>query len=369
MTDVSIGALEKSYGAARVLRGIDLHVPAGSLTVVLGPSGCGKTTLLRLIAGFDRPDHGTIRIGGKTVYEAGRSTPPDRRHVGYVAQEGALFPHLDVAANVTFGLSGEKPGRLARAADLLGLVGLDDSYAARYPHQLSGGQQQRVAVARALARRPGVLLLDEPFSSLDAGLRDGTRRAVAGALAAAGTTSILVTHDQAEALSLATQVAVMLEGRLVQVGSPSDVYRYPASIAVGALVGEVVLLPATLGRGSADCALGRLAVHTPHSPIQEGQGTVLIRPEQIVVDAGTSGGTEDAGTPARVLSTTYFGRDATVRLALAAADRSPSPTVVTARVPGHAVPPVGAETHLAVRGAVMAYPALPAVQPEARATW
>ena len=354
MSDVTLESLEKAYGAASVLRGVDLHVPSGSLTVVLGPSGCGKTTLLRLIAGFDRPDRGTIRIGGKAVYEAGRATPPERRQVGYVAQEGALFPHLSVAANVTFGLSAGRQANQARAMELLELVGLDASYAARYPHQLSGGQQQRVAVARALARRPAVLLLDEPFSSLDAGLRDGTRRAVAGALASAGTTSILVTHDQAEALSLATQVAVMLEGRLLQVGPPADVYLYPASSAVGALVGEVVVLPATLHDGIAECALGRLAVHTPSPP--DGPATVLVRPEQIVLSpVGAPDGSECTVASAHVLGTTYFGRDATVRLRLAASLPASSPTVVTARVPGYALPSVGAEVHVTVRGAVMAY--------------
>jgi iron(III) transport system ATP-binding protein len=342
MTDVTIRALTKSYGAVQVLGGIDLHVPAGSFTVVLGPSGCGKTTLLRLIAGFDHPDDGTIFLGGRRVYSPGHTVPPEHRQIGYVAQEGALFPHLTVADNIAFGLARRDRRTKPRVAELLDLVGLDAGYARRYPHELSGGQQQRVALARALAPQPGVILLDEPFSSLDAGLRDGTRRAVSHALAVAGATAILVTHDQAEALSLASQVAVMRDGRLVQVGTPAELYRAPVDLGVATFLGDAVVLPALVRGGIAVCALGQLAVH---GPAADGPADVLIRPEQIL-----TGSTGTETIRARVLDVTYYGKDATVRLALTTA----APTIC-ARVPGYAVPPIGQEVGVTVHGAVIAY--------------
>ncbi len=344
MSDVTIHALAKSYGDLRVLDGIDLHVPAGSLTVILGPSGCGKTTLLRLVAGFDRPDDGVILLGELPVFAAGRSTPPERRHIGYVAQEGALFPHLTVAGNIAFGLPRRARRDGARVAELLELIGLDATYARRYPHELSGGQQQRVALARALAPQPQVVLLDEPFSSLDAGLREGTRRAVAEALAAADATAILVTHDQDEALSLATQVAVMRDGRLAQVGTPADVYRAPADLGIAAFLGDAVVLPGVVRDGVAACVLGRLPVR---SPAPDGPADLLIRPEQIAICSRDATG----GGDARVLGVTFYGKDATVRLELTASDAT-----ITARVPGHAAPSIGETVHIAVHGAVTAYP-------------
>ena len=261
-----------------MLRGVDLHVPARTLTAVLGPSGCGKTTLLRLVAGFDDPDSGTIALGGATVAGAGRPRPPQHRRVGYVPQEGALFPHLSVAANVGFGLA-RKQRSAGRVGELLELVGLPPALAGRHPHELSGGQQQRVALARALAPRPSIVLLDEPFSSLDAGLRESTRRAVADALAAAEATAVLVTHDQAEALSLADQVAVMRHGRLVQLAAPETVYRSPSDAGVAGFVGEAVLLPASVSDGYATCELGSLAVRGAVS----GPARILLRPEQLVL--------------------------------------------------------------------------------------
>ncbi len=262
MTSLSLRGVTKTYGPTRVLEGIDLEVPARSITAVLGPSGCGKTTLLRIVAGFTNPDAGTVTFGDTTVVGAGRAVPPQRRHVGYVPQEGALFPHLDVAANITFGLPQGQRRKPARVDELLALVGLDDSLRTRYPHELSGGQQQRVALARALAPRPAVVLLDEPFSSLDAGLREVTARAVIAALRAADATAVLVTHDQSEALSLSDQVAVMREGRLAQTDEPAALYRSPVDIGVATFVGGAVLLPATMHGGAARCALGDLAVST-----------------------------------------------------------------------------------------------------------
>src|SRR5215207_3484995 len=279
MMDLVLAGLVRSYGPTRVLHGIDLRVPAGSLTAILGPSGCGKTTLLRLIGGFDQPDAGTIRLGDRVLYENGRSVPPEKRQIGYVAQEGALFPHLTVAQNIAFGLP-RSASRHERVDELLRMVGLDPALAARHPHQLSGGQQQRVALARALAPRPLVILLDEPFASLDAGLRESTRRAVAASLAAAGATAILVTHDQGEALSLADQVAVMRHGRLAQVASPAALYHHPADVETAVSIGEAVILPAEIQDGVAACALGRLAAPGARAT---GQTDVMVRPEQIAL--------------------------------------------------------------------------------------
>jgi len=201
---VRVAGLCKSFSTQPVLRGVDLDVPVGSFTAILGPSGSGKTTLLRILAGFDRMDAGSVVIGGQVMEDGRRFVRPQRRGIGYVPQEGALFPHLTVADNVGFGVPRRERKGMAHLVEMVGLTGLER----RYPHQLSGGQQQRVALARALAIQPKVVLLDEPFSSLDASLRDGVRRDVAHILAEANATTILVTHDQDEALGLADQIAV-----------------------------------------------------------------------------------------------------------------------------------------------------------------
>jgi iron(III) transport system ATP-binding protein len=343
MTALTIAGVRKSYGDTSVLRGVDLVVPQGSLTAVLGPSGCGKTTLLRLIAGFADPDAGTISFGDKVVFRPGHTTKPQHRKAGYVPQEGALFPHLTVAANITFGLPRGERRHGDRVAELLDLVGLDSVLARRYPHELSGGQQQRVALARALAPAPAVVLLDEPFSSLDAALREGTRRAVAGALRAAGATAVLVTHDQSEALSLADQVGVMRDGRLVQLDAPATVYTRPTDTDVAAFVGEAVLLPATVHNGLADCALGRVPVNCP-----DGDVRLMIRPEQLEIHVNNGA----VGIPARVNEISYFGHDASVRLALL-----PDGPSITARVHGHNLPPLDSDVHLTLTGPAVTYPA------------
>ena len=336
MTALTVTGVTKAYGSTPVLLGVDLHVPERTLTAVLGPSGCGKTTLLRLIAGFDDPDGGTVALGGDVVAGAGRSRPPQHRRVGYVPQEGALFPHLTVAANVTFGLP--RKSRSA-AASFLELVGLDPALGARHPHELSGGQQQRVALARALAPRPTIVLLDEPFSSLDAALRESTRRAVAAALTAAGATAVLVTHDQAEALSMADQVAVMRGGRLVQLAAPETVYRSPTDAGVAGFVGEAVLLAGSVSAGVARCALGPVPVRDA----ADGPARILLRPEQLLLGA--------TGVPARVRDVSYFGHDAAVRLSL-----EPGGPEVLARVAGHDRPEPGSTVHIAVAGEALAYP-------------
>jgi iron(III) transport system ATP-binding protein len=342
---LSVRGLGKAFGGAPVLAGLDLEVPAGSLTAVLGPSGCGKTTLLRLVAGFERADGGTIRLGDRGVCDGRTHLAPERRGVGFVAQEGALFPHLDVAANVGFGLPrGERRG--GRVEELLGLVGLG-GLAKRFPHQLSGGQQQRVALARALAPSPALVLLDEPFDALDAGLRMQVRGEVRDALREVGATALLVTHDQEEALSLADLVAVMRGGRIVQAADPRSLYRDPIDAEVAAFVGEAVLLEARLRDGQAETLLGLLAVRGAGPGQGHGRATAMLRPEQILCrEPG-----ESSGPRGRVLSTEFYGHDAIARIAL----DDPARSEITARAVSEGLPKVGAEVSIAVEGTALVH--------------
>ncbi|WP_030176471.1 ABC transporter ATP-binding protein [Spirillospora albida] len=307
MTDLRIEGLTKAYGPdATVLDGLDLTVPSGSLAAVLGPSGCGKTTLLRVVAGFLRADAGTVTVGGRVLTGPGTHVPPERRRVGIVPQEGALFPHLSVARNVAFGLT-DRSTRRRRAEEMLDLVGLS-GYGDRMPHELSGGQQQRIALARALAPEPALVLLDEPFNALDSALRAGVRADVRAALRAIGATALLVTHDQQEALSTADLVAVVRDGRIAQCGTPQDVYGRPADPWVAGFVGDAVLLPASAANGTAETPLGTIELSKPAaSPA----GTVILRPEQLrLTDPGEAG---PAGT---VTDVRYYGHDAMVTVAV-----------------------------------------------------
>ena len=279
MAALQVQGVRKAFDRQPVLQGVDLAVGAGRLVAILGRSGSGKTTLLRLICGFERVDAGEIAIDGQRVSTPALRLPPEQRRIGYVAQEGALFPHLTVAANVLFGLPRAARRERHRAEALLEMVGLPAAYAARWPHELSGGEQQRVALARALAPAPRLVLLDEPFSSLDAALRVETREAVAAALRQAGATALLVTHDQAEALSLGQEVAVLRAGRVVQMATPEVLYRQPADAELARFVGEAVLLP-----GVAD------------------GGQVALRPRHVAArgrDAGGGGGGDAAPGAAR----------------------------------------------------------------------
>jgi iron(III) transport system ATP-binding protein len=344
MADVLLSALMKSFGGTPILRGVDLAVPSGALFAILGASGSGKTTLLRLLSGFERADSGTIEIDGRQVSGPGVHLPPERREVGYVTQEGSLFPHLTVAANVVFGLPRRERRDRFKAEAILESVGLPGSYASRAPHELSGGEQQRVALARALAPRPKLVLLDEPFSALDASLRIETRQAVAAILKAKGATALLVTHDQSEALSMGRQVAVLRDGVLAQVAPPEVLYRQPADAALAQFVGEAAIMPGLVAAGFVDCALGRLelARGAPDGPAE-----VMVRPEQIRFEPRATAG----GAQAQVLAVTYYGHDASVVLALEAGAEP-----VTARVAGHMAPREGARVWLSVEGPVMAYP-------------
>lgn len=351
MADLHIHGISKQFGSTAVLRGVDLSVSSGSLVAILGPSGSGKTTLLRLLCGFERADAGTIRINGQTVTGPGLFVPSEKRHIGYVPQEGALFPHLSVADNIVFGLPRHLRKTRHRVDELLELVGLPASFASRPPHALSGGQQQRVALARALAPAPALVLLDEPFSSLDATLRVETRQAVAQAISAAGATAVLVTHDQSEALSMGSQVAVLLEGRLVQVATPEQLYRTPVNPELARFVGDAVLLPGVAEGGFVSCALGRLQVM---AGMPQGAIEVLLRPEQIrLVPVHDGVGIGAAKARGRVLTVDYYGHDACVRLSLAGEDGSS--TVLTSRLPGHLCPRPGDEVMITVEAEVLVY--------------
>lgn len=311
----------KSFGATRAVRGVDLTLMRGELFAILGPSGCGKSTLLRVIAGLERPDSGLVILGERDI----TARPVHKRRIALVPQEGALFPHLTVAQNVAFGLSGSARLFGLRRADahpdvrrLLDLLHIGD-LALRMPAQISGGQAQRVALARALACGPELVLLDEPFSALDAALRHSVRSDIRSTLREFGVAAIVVTHDQEEALSLAQRVAVMRAGRIVQVGTPDEVYHRPATAEIAAFVGHAVLLEGQRRAGRVHSCLGE--IHVPTGA--DLAGNVMVRPEQIAVSRVT------AGLPTgEVQSITFYGHDADVTVALDSGE------TVVARVQG-----------------------------------
>ena len=340
-TILEVKGLAKSFHANTVLHDIDLDLQPGTTTAVVGSSGCGKTTLLRLIAGFEAPDDGTITIDGRQVASPESAVAPHRRGVGYVAQDGALFPHLTVGQNIAYGLRGTARGEVrARVSELLESVSLDASYASRRPHQLSGGQQQRVALARALARHPVLMLLDEPFSALDTGLRASTRKTVADLLTNAGVTTLLVTHDQEEAMSIADQVAVMRDGRFTQVGSPQQVYRHPIDRFTAEFLGDCISLPCTVASGVADCVLGRIPVQ---GPTADGPATVVLRPEQLVATVVSD--SERLDRVGTVIAADFLGHD--VLLTIDPAGDTP-PIIV--RQHSLNPPPIDAKVRIEVMG-------------------
>ncbi len=316
----------------QVLDAVSLDVPAGELLAVLGPSGSGKTTLLRVIAGLHRDAEGAIALGGRSL----GGVAPERRGVGLVPQDGALFPHLTVTENIDFGLPrAERRGR--RVAEMLDLLGLTP-FASRMPHQLSGGQAQRVAVARALAPAPALILLDEPFSALDAALRGEVRGAVRAALAETGTTALLVTHDQGEALSTASQLTVLADGRVRQSGTPEQVYAEPADLWTGKFLGEANVFASASDGTMATTPLGRVA----HAPVPAGAVDVLIRPEQLRIDAAGE-------ARASVRAIRFFGHDALIELALDTGGQ------VLVRIGEGPVPHAGERVGVRVSGVVRAY--------------
>ncbi len=303
MSHVRVRGLSKSFGAIEAVRELNLEIERGELMAVLGPSGCGKTTLLRVIAGFEQPDAGCVVVSDEVVAGPGRIVPPEKRRVGMVFQDYALFPHLSVEGNVAFGLSNRpREEREALTRRTLELVGLQHK-ARTGVHELSGGERQRVALARALAPEPELVLLDEPFSSLDATLRGGLRREVELILRDAEATALLVTHDQEEALSLADRVAVMRDGQIVQVGPPVEVYGEPATRWAAQFVGEVNVLSGVARGGGVETELGVFDLRAPAS----GSVQVAVRPEQLELRADGNGNAE-------VVAREFRGHDVLYRL-------------------------------------------------------
>ncbi|RYP82392.1 ABC transporter ATP-binding protein [Nocardioides guangzhouensis] len=274
--------VSKSYGATQAARDLDLSVLPGEMVTLIGPSGCGKSTALRLIAGLERPDAGRILVAGEEVAGPRRFVNPEKRRVGLVFQDHALFPHLTVTRNVQFGLHGlPRAERAARAAEVLELVRLGH-LAGRYPHELSGGEQQRVALARALAPRPAVVLLDEPFSSLDENLRAQVRAEVVGVLRETGTTAIFVTHDQTEALSIGDRVVVMQGGRIEQADTPYRVFEQPATRFVASFMGDADFLRAHVHKALLTCEIGVVST-VPGWASADVDVDVVLRPHEVAI--------------------------------------------------------------------------------------
>jgi iron(III) transport system ATP-binding protein len=325
------------YDDRLAVRGLSLRVPRGSIVGLLGPSGCGKTTVLRAIAGFHPLEGGEIRIGGRLVSAQGFTLPPEKRRLGVVFQDYALFPHLTVAGNVGFGLR-----HLARAAgrqvvqEMLSLVGLPDM-ADRYPHELSGGQQQRVALARALAAKPDLVLFDEPFSSLDVELRERLSAELREILKRQGTSAVLVTHDQHEAFAMGDQVGIMHEGRLVQWDTPYNLYHQPCCRFVADFIGQGVFLRGTLlAPDTVETELGIYKGHRPYgwsigSPVE-----VLLRPDDIVPDT-------DGPLRGEIVHKAFKGAEILYTLRLPTGGR------VLSLFPSHADHPLGSRVGIRVQ--------------------
>lgn len=337
MTLLSLSGVTKGFGQGQVLTGISLEVLDNELVAILGSSGAGKSTLLRLIAGFEKPDGGEIFFDGVMV--AGQKfVSAQKRQIGIVPQDGALFPHLSVYQNIGFGLakSESRDQRIRQLLELTELTGLEQ----RMPQELSGGQMQRVALARALAPKPKLVLLDEPFSALDAELRERLRVDVRRIIRAEGVSAILVTHDQEEALSLADRVAVLREGKIIQVGSPTEIYNAPADVGIATFLGDSVLIEGKVENGKVTTDLGKL---TALNQVSEGQsGVVAIRSENFYLQPNPTGDSE-------VIGRVFFGHDAVVEVQ--------TPTLrIKARSNGPFAPEVGMRVTLWVRGAVNFYP-------------
>ncbi len=329
---VGLVGVAKRFGQTQAVAGANLSVCRGEFVAILGPSGCGKTTLLRAIAGFEQPEAGTVIVAGRVVSSPGTWVAPERRTIGMVFQDYALFPHLTVEKNVGFGVP--RLGRAERVNDVLALVGLH-GLAKRHPGELSGGQQQRVALARALAPKPGLVLLDEPWSSVDPMLRESVRDEIVAILRAANVTVLLVTHDREEAFSLADRVALMAEGRIVQVAPPEELYLAPATRWAAEFVGPVNVLPGVVDGTAVGTALGTFPVSG--APRARCPVEALIRPELLVLKPCTDAANE-------VIGRDFRGHDVFYRVRLA------DGTVVCAQRPS-------TETiHLGTRVEVLPHP-------------
>ena len=310
---LTVDGLTQSYTAEHppAVSRVSFQVADGEILAVLGPSGCGKTTMLRCIAGFERLSSGRIAMRNRVLADAHTHVPAEQRGIGLVFQDYALFPHLSVLENVMFGLRyHDLPDKEGRARKALKMVGLQ-SYGDRTPHHLSGGQQQRVALARALAPKPELLLLDEPFSNLDALLRQTTRQEVRALLKDNGLSAVLVTHDQEEALSFADRVAVMRQGRIEQVGTPEEVYYQPRTLFVAQFLGRTNLLMSDADGTEADTPIGRLPLN------REASGRVLVslRPEHLTLADPHEVADPDGCMPGTVVDRAFKGHDITYRVA------------------------------------------------------
>lgn len=297
---ISARDVHVAFGGVRALDGFSLDVPTGSLVALLGPSGCGKTTALRSIAGFQQVDGGTIEIRERVVTGTGVFVPPEKRRVGMVFQEFALFPHINVAENVGYGVRGsDRVSRVAETLKLVGLVGYEN----RFPHELSGGEQQRVALARALAPEPDVVLLDEPFSNLDAPKREQMRRELRRIIHRAGVTAVFVTHDQAEALAIADLIAVMRDGRVVQYGAPDEVYGAPVSPWIARFLGDAVTFDGVVSHGAVATPIGAVG-----ADLAEGTpAIVMIRPEWVLPTPSATG-------QGKIIDREFYGHDQRVEI-------------------------------------------------------
>jgi iron(III) transport system ATP-binding protein len=324
---VCVHGASKSFGAVRAVDHAELCVDQGELVALLGPSGCGKTSLLRLIAGFDRPDGGEVCLEGSVVAGPGRFTPPERRRVGMVFQDYALFPHLNVAENIGFGVS--RQYRRDRIGELLELVGLTDCER-RYPHELSGGQQQRVALARALAPRPAIVLLDEPWSNIDPLLRSSMRDELAAIVRAARVTVLLVTHDREEAFSVADRVAVMRDGRIVQAAAAEDLYLSPVDRWTAEFVGAGNFVAGRIDGEVVETRLGRFVAQGSNGKVDV---EALIRPEQLTLRPDPEG-------KAMVISREFRGHDVFYR------ERLDDGTMLSSQRPSTEHVPLGARVSL-----------------------
>ena len=326
---LNVADLYLSFGRTAVLQGFGFDLEAGEIACLLGHSGCGKTTALRAVAGFEQPERGRIALQERTLSDGRLFVPPHLRRIGMVFQDYALFPHLNVADNIAFGLSGHSAeARKARVAELLSLIGLPD-YGGHYPHQLSGGQQQRVALARALAPKPELVLLDEPFSNLDADLRTRLSKEVRSLLKQEKTSALLVTHDQQEAFAMADKIGIMADGRLQQWDTPYNLYHNPATPAIAGFIGQGVLLRGQMsGSHCVRLALGEFCGVVPHHCQSCREVDVLLRPDDVVHD-------DESPVSAEVLDKDFKGSYFIYTLKLDSGE------TVLAHVPSHHNHPIG----------------------------
>lgn len=332
VSGISLTNVSRRFGETRAVDGVSLDLPEGSFTALLGPSGCGKSTLLRLIAGFEAPDEGSIRFGDRLIADPSEQVPPEKRGIGIVFQSYALWPHMDVAGNVTYPLKtkgADKQTIAKKLAEVLAVVGLQ-GFDARKVDELSGGQRQRVALARCLVADAGIILFDEPLANLDMHLRASMVEVFRDIHKRTGATIVYVTHDQAEALALADRIAVLDKGKVLQTGSPTEIYRSPADATVAGFVGRGAIVTGSIKDGAIEIAGKRIVARSGHNA--NGSVRVLLRPEGLALSGD--------GLPATVAASTYRGPVHELRLTLESGE-----TIVV----DHAeAPAIGERVHVAV---------------------